>query len=189
MELPAATPSRLRARLRVATGAAHNRVEALAARLDLSDRRGYARFIAAHAAVLIPLEQMLAEQGVTKILADWPRRTRSAALMRDLDTLHTELWAIPVPVFSTEAEMLGTLYVLEGSRLDARHILRQLGNDAAPGATHYLSHGTPELWPAFLSVLENSRNVQEDFASVVDAALSTFEMFERAIGLDLEMAA
>lgn len=189
MEPPATTPSRLRARLKIATVAAHERLDLLAARFDLSNRKAYAAFLAAHAAALIPLEQMLAEHGVVQFLPDWPHRSRSAALMRDLDILQTELRAHPVPVFSIEAEIFGALYVLEGSRLGARFILRQIDKSAVGGAIHYLSHGDPNLWPTFLAALEDSPDAHANFASVLDAALSTFEIFERAFGADLEMAA
>jgi len=189
MEPPATTPSRLRVRLKIATAAAHERVDLLAARFDLSDRNRYAQFLAAHAAAIVPLEQMLAEYGVANLLPDWALRSRSAALLRDLDLLHAELRVIPVPIFASEAQMLGSLYVLEGSRFGARFILRQVDPNAISGATHYLNHGAPDFWSGFLSVLENSPGAQENFNSVLDAALSTFDAFERAFGADLELAA
>lgn len=189
MAPPTTTPSSVRGRLKIATAAAHARVDSLAARFDLSDCNGYAEFLTAHAAVLIPFEQMLAENGVNSVLADWPERSRSGALMRDLDILRAELRAVPVPLFSTEAEIFGALYVLEGSRLGARFLLRGVNEDAVSGATHYLRHGDTKLWPTFLEALESSREVASDFSSTLDAALTTFEIFERAFRTDLQVAA
>ncbi|HEY8947417.1 MAG TPA: biliverdin-producing heme oxygenase [Rhizomicrobium sp.] len=186
--LTTASPS-VRGRLKIATTAAHARLDTLAERFDLSTRTAYAEFLSAHAAVLIPLEQMLAENGVVDLLADWPERSRSSALMRDLDILRADLRAALVPSFATEAEMFGVLYVLEGSRLGARVILRAIDENTMNGATHYLRHGGVKLWPSFLDAMENAPGVAANFPATLDAALTTFEIFERAFGAELQAAA
>jgi heme oxygenase len=189
VEGPATIPSSLRVKLRISTASAHARLDGLAAAFPLSTRDGYADFLAAHAAALIPIEQALAEADVNALLPDWPSRCRSGAVMRDLDILRAELRAIAVPPICGEAAIFGTLYVLEGSRLGARVILQNLDPRIAGAATHYLQHGDTRLWPTFLSALEASNEAHEDFSATLDAALCTFEVFERAFQSACEVAA
>jgi heme oxygenase len=188
-EPPPTTPSSVRMKLRIATASAHARLDALAADFPLSTREGYADFLAAHAAALIPIEQALAEAGVNDVLPDWPARCRSGAIMRDLDLLRADLRAITIPPICGEAEIFGTLYVLEGSRLGARVILQNLDARVAGSATNYLRHGDTRLWQSFLAALEASPPAQEEFSVTLDAALATFETFERAFQVAHRIAA
>ncbi len=153
-----------RARLRRATDHMHRAVDDRFAALLVQGPAGYERFLCASAAAVLPLERALARAGIERLWPDWPHHVRSAALEADLAILDVELpKQQPEPDLGSEAEMLGVLYVLEGSRLGGAYILRELRNAADParlGAIGYLAHGAGEgLWPRFLQHLEASESV------------------------------
>lgn len=172
----------LRGFLRKATYEKHQQLDRLATVFSIDTRAGYARFLAAQAAALIPLEMALENSGVHDVLPDWPVRSRRAALLRDLTILAAPYATAPVPVPASAAEIFGVLYVLEGSRLGARVILRELDPSIhALGATQYLRHGEDAgLWQSFLTALENTPAARSDVAAVEAAANSAFAVFQRA---------
>ena len=79
------TSSGLRDSLRKATASAHRELDARFAAFDITSRRGYRRFLEASAAALWPLEVALDQGGVNRMFADWPERSRRAAIAADLD--------------------------------------------------------------------------------------------------------
>ena len=87
---------------------------------------------------------------------------------------------------STIAQTLGVLYVLEGSALGARLLLRRaeaLGMNSKFGARHLaLQTAMPTAWPNFLSILEAASLDIAQEAECVGAAIATFTLFERAYG-------
>lgn len=116
---------------------------------------GYGAFLSASAAALAPLELALERAGVGEWLPDWPRRTRRAALARDLAELGLETPALGTASVPSQAFGAGLLYVLEGSRLGARFLVRQAGAGSADLPTAYLTHGEgQDLWRTFLAWLE-----------------------------------
>lgn len=167
--------------LRAGTRAAHERVDAAFGRFDLRDRAGYAAFLRAHSLVLPSLEAALTLGGAEAVLPDWPERRRTPALIGDLRKLEIEPpQPRPAPLLRTPAERLGTLYVLEGSRLGARLLLGEArqGDDAVRGATDYLAHGEGRgFWPSFLQRLEAQR---VEPALAIAAAVAAFAAFEAA---------
>lgn len=82
----------------------------------------------------------------------------------------------------TRSGVLGTMYVLEGSRLGAKFLLKTVADSADPRigeATAYLRHGTGQrLWQSFLSKLASNHSCDEDEA--IEAARSAFAAFEQA---------
>lgn len=145
----------LRQHLRVATQAAHDRVDAAASGFDLSGRDGYRRFLTAHAAALFPLEAALDGYGAERLLPDWPLRRRAQALAADLAALSAEPGqTFTLPPLSDEAAVWGVLYVLEGSRLGARVLHERVGSGLP---TAYLTQGEGlRLWPSFVRALDLS---------------------------------
>lgn len=175
----------IRHRLRAATASLHARVDDHMGTL-LQQPDGYATFLAATAAGLLPLEQALAEAGISAVMTDWPLRTRSAALRADLASLSLSAPDTPLPSEEFkrggEAFLLGALYVLEGSRLGARVILRALEASPSHGqhrdALRYLSHGQGQpLWPTFLAQLEASPDVRRDPNRTCAGASTAFTLF------------
>ncbi|MCG2645159.1 MULTISPECIES: biliverdin-producing heme oxygenase [Bradyrhizobium] len=172
----------LRERLRDATAAAHHELDAQMSAFDLTVLSGYRRFLQASAGALLPLEAALVDAGVARHFPDWPERARSAAIAADLDRLGRKAHAtVSVPPL-TQSGVIGTMYVLEGSRLGAKFLLKAVADAADPRigqATAYLSHGTGKrLWQSFLAKLAREEACDEDEA--IAAARSAFAAFERA---------
>ncbi|QOZ67087.1 heme oxygenase [Bradyrhizobium arachidis] len=174
--------SGLRERLRDSTASAHRELDAQLSAFDLTVFSGYRRFLQASAAALLPLETALVEAGIARLFPDWPERSRSAAIVADLGRLGSAVpFTVSVPAL-TRSGMLGTMYVLEGSRLGAKFLLKTVADAADPRlgeAAAYLNHGTGKrLWQSFLAKLASEEGCEEDEA--IDFARIAFAAFERA---------
>lgn len=174
----------LRESLRDATSEAHRELDAQLSAFDLTEFAGYRRFLCASAAALLPLEAALAEAGVADIFPDWTERSRAAVIEADLAGVGS---AVPTTVAVaplTRNGVLGTMYVLEGSRLGAKFLLRIVADAAdlrVRQATAYLRHGAGKpLWQSFLARLSSERLTAHEETEAIDAALSAFAAFERA---------
>lgn len=172
----------IRHTLRAATTDLHSRVDAAFSGAFDRDTEAYADFLQALARSLLPLERSLEAAGVEKVLPDWPARRRSAALAADLVVFGRALPAeAQVGAVGGEAWQLGALYVLEGSRLGAKVLLRQVlanPDSVAHGATAYLRHGEEEkLWSSFLVTLEESSAVAAAPAEAIAGARAAFAAF------------
>lgn len=174
--------SGLRERLRDATAASHRELDAQLSSFDLTVFSGYRRFLQASAGALLPLEAALVDAGVANMFPDWPERARSAAIAADLERLGGEAHASVSVSPMTPSGVLGTMYVLEGSRLGAKFLLKTVADAADPRiaeATAYLGHGTGKrLWQSFLSRLQSEETCDEDEA--IESAQLAFAAFERA---------
>lgn len=178
--------------LREATAGAHERVDAAFAGFDLADAVDYARFLAAHADVVGPLEAMLDAHGAARIAPDWPERRRGAALAGDLATLD----AHPAPASATlapalariddalaaggDAALAGALYVIEGSRLGGRMLARGVA-DGLPTA-YLAAPQAPGQWRKLLAELDTLPYIDRDIATAIAAADAVFSAFEVAAG-------
>ena len=171
--------SSVRERLRKATGSLHAHVDSCAAGMRLETPRGYARFLATQASVVLPLEDALESADVARVVPDWIDRRRSESLKADLAEIGASCVPVRPPVFRSDAALLGALYVLEGSRLGARVILSRV---VSCFATRYLRHGEGRrLWPIFLEILESDEDVRRHPNVAEDAARRVFEMFAQAM--------
>ncbi|MEY9182793.1 heme oxygenase [Bradyrhizobium sp. USDA 326] len=172
----------LRERLREATADAHRELDAQFSSFDLTVIAGYRRFLQASAGALLPLEAALEQAGVARVFPDWPERSRRAAITADLRRLGSAAQSIVFVPPLTSGGVLGTMYVLEGSRLGARYLLKQVADAVDPrisAATSYLSHGAGKrLWQSFLSKLQGDGACDED--DVIQAARAAFAAFEQA---------
>jgi heme oxygenase (biliverdin-IX-beta and delta-forming) len=188
--------------LREATADAHAAVDAAFAGFDLTDRADYARFLRAHAEVVLPLEADLPGARVT---ADWDSRKRGGLLREDLAQLpkpaptsrHPRAGGDPESQAAssltldprlrgddrqestwTNAQIAGTLYVLEGSRLGGKFLARQLPL-GFPRA--YLdADQRAEKWQQLLSAIDSLLRDPAAFGTAVEAAFGTFAAFERS---------
>ena len=168
--------------IREATHTSHRRLDLALSWLDLSKPRYYASFLRGQAEALFPIEAALERNGVAFILSDWPRRARTAALEHDLIVMDASCDPLPEPHLDNPAQMFGTVYVLEASRMGERVMLARLAEDpdsSAMNATAYLRHGFGKrFWPTFLTLLENHPDPQADPTGVVHGADIAFAMFE-----------
>jgi heme oxygenase (biliverdin-IX-beta and delta-forming) len=175
----------LRNMLRVHTGDCHVEVDRIFGSFILGDENGYRSFLTAHARILPGIEISLEKAGVATLLSDWPQRSRRAML--DADRAALGVPAPPpliVPVFGSEEEIWGAVYVLEGSKLGGSILAKRL-----PGAfpSAYLGYQGPKgAQKAFMQRLD--RLVLADFDKAVAAARSVFDTFRKAGELELELA-
>lgn len=172
-------PISLRHALRAATSGVHSRLDSIATGFRLETPAGYARFLAAQAAALLPMERALREAGIEDILPDWPERVRGAELTLDLFDLGAPvIEPLAPPTIGCDATAFGAVYVLEGSRLGAQAILPLIVADMP---TRFLRHGAGKrLWPRFVERLEDNLAVRERPRSTEAGAIAAFELFERA---------
>jgi heme oxygenase len=182
----ASTKIGIRDRLKAATAAAHHGIDERLSVLDLTDTAHYRRFLQANAAALLPLEAALEQAGVTSMFEDWPLRARSAAISADLSRLGGTAVPLPGPAGPLDrCNMLGTLYVLEGSRLGAAYLARIVAASVDPrvrGATNYLRHGEGQgLWRSFLARLERESVSADDEHRIIVSAQQAFAMFATAV--------
>lgn len=189
----AATPHVLD-RLRTDTRSLHERVEK---RVDLHRRcatldayRGLLeRMFGLHAA----LETALSRLDWTGTGIELARRRKTHLIRADLAALTGAAAELPppcerAPELRTLAEGFGSLYVVEGSTLGGQLILRHLRRTLAlgpdNGASFFASYG-PEvgpMWRAFGAAAEAHCTTPARIQGAVDAATSTFEVFEAELG-------
>jgi len=173
----------LRLCLRSVTAEAHARLEAHFGALDLGVLPGYRRFLEANAAALLTLEGALEAARVAEIFPDWELRSRQAAILEDLTRVGGHVLPLPVPRPLDFGGLLGTMYVLESTRLDARSHLISVKRSLDPAVLHataFLRHGAGHhFWPSFLAILESHAAADHE-TSAVDSAIRAFGMFAQA---------
>lgn len=176
------SPISVRHHLRSATADLHAALDGGFGALDLKKRSDYRQFLAAQAAIWEPLEDWLTRHDVGRVLPDWPRRRRAAALAADLAALGGAAEANDI-VMGTPSlpAMLGVAYVLEGSRLGARYLSRMIADsddDAVRTNTRFLHHGAGlPLWPSFIETLEAHVTNAADVDAAVRGARQAFTLF------------
>jgi heme oxygenase len=171
-------------RLRTQTGDMHRRVDAAFAAFDLTDSKGYARALTAHARVVPALERALAEVAAT--WSGWS--PRSELLGADLSDLGHDM----PPAGSTQAlsssAAWGAQYVLEGSKLGGQVLARRVG---AGMPRRYLSVGFESGgWRAFQAELAAAALLggARWEGGAIDAARAVFVQFEAAAQAGLDQA-
>jgi heme oxygenase len=148
--------------LRSATRALHHRLDhhPLLAPLLSQDVRieQYATALCGLFRIVAPLEQVLADYIARHHPGyDYQKRRRAAFLGSDIGQLGYELPAIysALPIIRNDAELVGKLYVLEGSTLGGRVIFRQLqkslGIDQMRAGSFFYGHGehSETMWQEF----------------------------------------
>lgn len=177
--MPSSHPRTATARfaLRAATADAHDRVDALFSQCDLTGRAGYGAFLQAQAAAFLPIERAIDASDWGDAVPDWPARRRGALLLGDLAAL-----GLPVPdanstragpLAGTEA-ILGTVYVLEGSRLGGAVLVRAV----PPGWPRaFLGAADPALWRGLIELLDRNLQNPAQLELAATAARKAFDMF------------
>ena len=180
----ALSPAGLREKLKAATALAHRALDARFSTFDLTSLDGYRRFLEASAAALLPLEAALERAGASELFSDWPHRARGEAIVADLKGLGGAIHPFHSVITLSRQEMWGVMYVLEGSRLGAKYLLRTLAACAEPqiaAATRYLRHGDGQpLWRMFLERLECESVTPDGETEMISGAQRAFAMFAKA---------
>jgi heme oxygenase (biliverdin-IX-beta and delta-forming) len=178
------TGETLRARLREACAESHRGLDERLGILDLRLTHDYRTFLEISAAALLPLEAALVSAHVERLFPDWERRSRSRAIRADIARFGGIVRPLSAPEELGLGGMLGTMYVLEGSRLGARMLLRRVAQSPHPEvreACAYLGHGAgSSLWQSFLAALEFHGGRLSDDRVAVRAAQHAFDLFADA---------
>ena len=129
------------------------------------------------------LEAGLTDGGIADFIPDWPQRRRADALLSDLARLGaSEPAAANIELVGGRGALLGTAYVLEGSRLGGAILVRSVDPTLRGVATAYLDHGTGlKLWPRFVDILNASALSGAEQQAAIDAANQIFMLFEREL--------
>lgn len=172
-------------RLRAATRVEHASVDELFSHFDAASLGGYRALLAAQAGAFLPIEEALDTAGAARLLADWKLRRRGGQLAADLIDLGVPCPApISPPSFASDPEMLGGLYVLEGSRLGGS----LLSSRTSPGApVRFLTAQAGKgAWRRLLALLDDRLAQPLALDAAVEAARATFHCFERSARFVME---
>ena len=178
-EAPASRPpdagTSCHASLKARTGHAHGTVDGLFSRFDLGERDSYVDFLLAHGRVLPGIEAALRHDG----LPAWLPRT--GRLAHDLGTFgHGMPQPVEVRTRPGLAWQSGLVYVIEGSRLGGRLLLRRVG----PGySVRFLSAvHEPGAWQALTRTLDARARLEGAawLEEAVGGALHGFELYATA---------
>lgn len=167
--------------LRSRTAAAHEKVDAAFGDHDLRDRAAYAAFLRAHARAL-----PLAEERAATI---WPAlRRRMPALTADLAAIDVALPPVSAAADVEAAAAWGALYVVEGSRLGGGMLAKTVGA-GLPRAYLEATH-LPGEWRRIRAAIDDAAAGRGDawHAAMVDGALETFDLYEKAARDEAEPA-
>lgn len=169
--------------LRRSTSEAHARLDKSLGRFNLQNLDGYRRFLEINAAALLPLEAALENAGAEQVIPDWRARSRRNAILKDLNAVDGKARPLDTSLAFNRSQILGAVYVLEGSRLGAKFLLRTI--EASPdmhiaNASAYLRHGVKErLWQSFLVILEREA-MHTDRDEAIEGARQAFDLFIQA---------
>lgn len=167
--------------LKAATDDFHRRLDERLSALNLGEADDYRRFLAFQARVVPPLENALADGGLGNLIAGWCQGRRAGAIQSDLAELgETMPDPADVPPIRSTAEMIGTAYVLEGSRLGGRYLQRQVG-DGLP-RSFLCETGEKDLWPEVVEAIDSHLYSDADIGEAKDAARRCFALYLNVAG-------
>ena len=183
-------------RLRAATAELHHQAENLLNIPSLIvDRSSYAATLQRFHGIYAPLERSLSHQrGWDEFGIDLTDRSHVARIARDLTALGSDPCPGEAPDtfgITSFSHALGSLYVMEGSTLGGRIILRHLETQAidipASAMSFFAGHGaeTGSMWRSFLATLDafgelnpaSCRAVQEGAQRTFQAVIGWFDPF------------
>lgn len=170
--------------LRERTAEAHAAVDAAIGGFD--DLASYGTYLRSIAAFRWPIEDRLSTVNWPAALVDWRPAQVSDAIAADLADLGISPHPPRDEILPLDGDgLFGALYVLEGSALGARLLLRRaeaIGMSATHGARHLaLLSSNLDGWRGFLSRLEQAEPF--DLESALKASLATFNSARLAFGV------
>lgn len=185
--------------LRTATRHAHEAAEASPMMRSLVagelDDLGYERLLAAQWTLLSRWEaERSAWLDTLRVLHGWPYASRAAALRRDLmatgiqrdhlpELRQTAVPSLRMPADDALPAALGELYVIEGSALGGRVIVKGL-RERLPHLPHHfyaIGEGTAAPWRRFQSLLDDVLTSPASLAAAIDAARHMFARFQQTL--------
>lgn len=179
-------------RLRQETAESHQRLEdnplSKAILTPSVSIRDYQNYLAALFGVTIACEDQVFP-AISHVITDLAGRYKSSLIIDDLlATGFTEAEVDALPVyhfeFSSVAEAMGVMYVLEGSTLGGKvlykHIHEVLGLTPENGASYFWGYGTQtgNLWKSFISSLTQFVDENTERDGVIASAKKTFTIID-----------
>lgn len=168
--------------LKRATNEAHERVEGVVRDAGMFEtREGFRRYLAATYEMRVRYERLLDLNQAERVWTDYPTRKIAGLIAEDIE----DLGGIPMSSEPADkktysaGELLGMLYVLEGSSLGARVLVKSvadMGLSASFGARHLFRQAEDRgAWRSFLDALSASPE-----PPCHDTARATFDAFAAA---------
>jgi heme oxygenase len=167
--------------IRLHTRPLHDALDSRLVLSNLASRKGYVDYLLLNWAC-VSIEEALERAGIDQVLLDWKRRRRRIALVGDLDTLGVRPPAYAALTIDSDiGSLLGWSYVLEGSRLGARLILRAVmisPKSDVTRSTAFLRHGAGErLWESFKVEMAKINNDPVAIVKACAGATTAFQCF------------
>lgn len=172
--------------LREQTSVAHASLDGTISAFD--SIASYGRYLRGTYAFRSAVESRLASAVWPASLCGWENQNFGSAIRQDLADLDMEPQdRIELPdISSGREEMLGLLYVLEGSALGSRILYKRaqaLGLGADFGARHLAAQSErSDRWPRFLALLESADDLEMNRVTAASSAifLAADTAFKRA---------
>lgn len=173
----------------------HDRVEAaMRVESSLASESDYRGLLLRFAAALLPVDAAIQAHPAASILPDLATRSIRGSLLRDLrslgvpeDTLY-KLSEVEYLIDPTPADLLGTLYTVEGSSLGGRVISRMV-REAMPDApvAYFDRYGDAigERWGTLKTVVDGELVKPRDRDAAVAAAKAVFARFHEPLPEEL----
>lgn len=171
--------------LKLATAPAHSSLECLLAKRGYFDgREQYIQYLQRFLAFQDEAERALDTALTIEAVPDWHFRRRAHLARADLEILGAQERPFPrssgrLPQITAREQVLGVVYVLEGSTLGGAYLLKQLaplGITATHGGSYLASYGSDrsKMWQRFLFTLEEAHMRHARAESIASAAIATF---------------
>jgi heme oxygenase len=177
------SPSSILQALRLETRPAHDQLEQNTFNQQLTagtiTEATTAHFLAKMYGFLVPYEARLQEQHLGP---EWEIETRQRAhlILNDLQLSASQLASCPdIPPLGTWPQLLGAMYVVEGSTLGGQVIARQLAKSNIPLRSYFSGYAerTGPLWKAFCQLLDREATPENE-ADIVQSASLTFQKLD-----------
>ena len=172
-----------RAALKRATRDVHDRLDQSLSTYRLDRRDDYGTFLQVQAGAFLAVERALTDGGAAALVPGWDKALRGALLAADLAALGvSDIPGVPAPSYDGEPELLGGIYVLEGSRMGAAVLLRDI---PAEFPRAFLAARSPSgSWGTFVATLERKLVSPVEVSQAEASARRTFACFEQSAGQD-----
>ena len=178
--------------VRALTSELHAQLEA-AINIDsaLGSINTYRQLLLGYLSIYRPFEQALSGLITPTGVITHPGLNNTSLLEQDLRALHTpamhSLLPATLPPLQTTDEILGALYVVEGSSLGGQYIYRQVQQqlhlDSTHGAAFFYGKGpaTGTAWKRFITLFDEHITSPHHAAA---SAIAMFHVFEQALKKD-----
>ncbi|MEM7108902.1 MAG: biliverdin-producing heme oxygenase [Bacteroidota bacterium] len=152
---------------------------------SIQDNTDYAQFLIYFYAYFNALEGVIDPYITPQNLPDYHSRRTSQFLKRDLEALGytaDQLPKVTVPEIDSSQQAFAALYVMEGSVMGGRHIVKMLkGKGITEGLSFFSGYGdaTEKRWKRFQTELNAWAPSEAHEEVMVETTKETFEHFSR----------